>query len=779
MEIEFSKILNKKEVLNTMQCYEDSTNYSEYCKIYEEVVDNSVKNITPKGYYIITDNDNYIDNNCEQVIFCLVTLGSFIDEEIKRYFDNNDYLKGMMLNTIGDQMLFDISNSLFKLLQKEQSDNGINLTSRIEPGSSESSIKFQKTILDMINEKESTDITITSGYMFSPTKTLSYYYGASANIPPTTVDHDCSKCSNLTCPFRKYNLIIKQGTKSHRYQVKKGENLLNVIRHYNFPIEAYCGGKKVCGKCKVKLLKGNIELSDEERRFLTDSEIEEGIILSCFHSIDNDITIELKEEAATSKIQTDYKIGNIKNPKYKLLKIDGIIESPDNNKSAIELINEKLVANYKYSLNAVKGLSNIDNLKKDIYLLSKNNKEILKAADNEITAYGVGIDIGTTTIVITLIDLLKNKEIGIYKNVNPQKAYGADVISRINYAIKDNQNIQTELICNEISSGIKAIVDKYELNEKDILEITISGNTTMQYLLTGINPYKLSISPFTTMDLSLNEYLYSQLFGDNLLDCTVTLLPGVSAYIGSDITAGFYYSDLINQEGNILFIDIGTNGEIALKTKDDSIICAATAAGPAFEGANIKCGMGSIDGAICNISLVDDKFKYDVIGNSTPKGICGSALVDITAQLLDTDVIDNTGKLNIDEVILYQDKQTEIGLYQEDIRQLQLAKSAISAGISVLIDEASISFDDVDKVFLAGGFGSNLNIANAITIGLLQKELKDKVEILGNSSLGGCVKYLLDDNSSNNFDEIKSKCKYIELSTNMKFNEEYIMNMYF
>ncbi|GMQ60109.1 hypothetical protein AN1V17_45090 [Vallitalea sediminicola] len=779
MEMEFSKILNKKEVLNTMQCYEDSTNYSEYCKVYKEVVEFSVKHIIPKGYYIIVDNDNYIDNNCEQVIFCLVTLGGFIDKEIKRYFDNNDYLKGMMLNTIGDQMLFDISNSLFKLLQKEQSDNGINLTSRIEPGSSESSIKFQKTILEKINEKDTTDITITSGYMFSPTKTLSYYYGASANIPPTTVDHDCSKCSNLTCPFRKYNLFIKQGNESHRFQVKKGENLLNVIRQYNLPIEAYCGGKKACGKCKVKLLKGNIELSQEEKKFLTTGEIEDGIILSCFHNIDNDLTIELSEEASTSKIQTDYKIDNSNNPKYKLLKINGIIESPDDNKSAVELINEKSGSDYIYSLKAVKELSNLDNFKKDIYLLSKNTKEILRADSNEITAFGVGIDIGTTTVVITLIDLLNSKEVGIYKNVNPQKSYGADVISRINYAIKDKKNVQTKLICDEISLGIRTILDKYDLNPKNIVEITISGNTTMQYLLAGINPYKLSISPFTTIDLSLNEYLYSQIFDDNLLDCNVTLLPGVSAYIGSDITAGFYYSDLLNQEGNILFIDIGTNGEIALKTKDDTIICAATAAGPAFEGANIKCGMGSIDGAICNISMVDDKFKYDVIGNSTPKGICGSALVDITAELLNTAVIDNTGKLNVDKVILYQDDQSEIGLYQEDIRQLQLAKSAISAGISVLIDEADISFNDVDKVYLAGGFGSNLNITNAITIGLIQKELKDKVEILGNSSLGGCVKYLLDDNSSNNFDEIKSKCKYIELSTSMKFNEEYIMSMYF
>lgn len=778
MEINFSKLLNKKEVLDTMQCYEDSANYDEYCKIYEEVVEESLEGITPKGYYLIKDNDNYMDNDCEKVIFCIVTLGNYIDKEIKRYFDNNDFLKGMMLNSIADQMLYDISTSMFKLLQKEQGDQGINLTPRIEPGSSESSITFQKNILDMINEKENTDITITTGYMFSPTKTLSYYYGASANIPPTTVDHDCSKCSNLTCPYRKVNVFINQGNESYRYQVKKNENLLNVIRQNNFPIEAYCGGKKVCGKCKVKLLKGNVELSESEKKFLTEKEIEEGIILSCFHKVTEDITIELKEKNNNSKIQTDYNINCANNPKYKLVKVDGISESADNNNSVTELLNEKLQLKYNYSLNAIKELSRIESLKKDIFLLSKNNKEILHADNKEMNAYGVAVDIGTTTIVVALIDMLNNQEMGIYKNVNPQKSYGADVISRINYAIKDSENIQTELICKEITLGIKTIVDETDINEKDIVEIAISGNTTMMYLLEGINPYKLSISPFTTIDLSLHEYAYNQIFMDNYLDCKVTLLPGVSAYIGSDITAGFYYSDLLEQKGNVLFIDIGTNGEIALKT-DDQIICAATAAGPAFEGANIKCGMGSINGAICNITLDDDNIQYDVIGNGAPKGLCGSALVDITSQLVKNNVIDNTGRIDDDEFTIYQDSNTKIALYQEDIRQLQLAKSAISAGISVLIDEAKISFEEVDKVYLAGGFGSNLNIANAITIGLIQKDLENKVEILGNSSLGGCVKYLLDDNSSNNFDEIKSKCNYIELSTSMKFNEEYIMNMYF
>jgi uncharacterized 2Fe-2S/4Fe-4S cluster protein (DUF4445 family) len=779
MEIKFNKILNEKEILNNIQCYEGSTNYNHCCKVYEEVVRDSVNKITPKGYYTIEDNNDYIDGDCEQVIFCLVTLGNFIDQEIKRYFDINNYLKGMILDSIGNQMLFDISNSLFKLLEKQQSQKGVNLTSRIEPGSEESSVQFQKDILDKINGNENTGITITSGYMFSPTKTLSYYYGASPNIPPTSVDHDCNKCSNITCAFRKYNLIIKEGNESHRFQVRKGKNLLNTIRDNGFSIDAYCGGKKTCGKCKVNLLKGNVTMSNEERKFLTNNEIASGIILACFHNIDNDISIELTNEVSTKKIQTDYKLEKPSDSKYRLLIVNDINENIDNTKTLVELINERLVADYRFSLSALKSLSNIHNLNENIHLLSRNDKEILRADTNEISVYGIGVDVGTTTIVMTLIDLLDNREIGIYKNINPQNIYGADIISRITYDNKDTKHIQTKLIRNEISLGIKNLVDRYCIDTKDIVEISISGNTTMQYLLTGINPYRLSISPFTTIDLSFNEYLYNQLFEDNLLDCSVGLLPGISAYIGSDITAGFYYCDLINQQGNILFMDIGTNGEMALKTENGTIICVATAAGPAFEGANIKCGMGSIEGAICNVRLIDNNFSYNVIGNKIPKGICGSALVDITAELINRNTIDKTGRLDIDKVIIYQDEQSEIGLYQEDIRQLQLAKSAISAGISVLLDEANISSREINKVYLAGGLGSNLNISNAVTIGLIPEDLADKVEILGNSSLGGCVRYLLNANSSNNFDEIKSKCNYIELSTNIKFNERYISNMYF
>ncbi|MCT4597033.1 MAG: ASKHA domain-containing protein [Vallitalea sp.] len=778
MKITFEKKIDRDEVLSTMECYKNSPNYPHYCKLYNEVIEESLMDINPEGYYIIKENDNYIDNKYEEVIFCIITLGNNINQKIKHYFHNNNYLKGMLLNTIGDIILFNMSTSMYELLSKEQNSKGINLSSRIEPGSIEYDIKFQKTILDLINEEENTNIKITSGYMLYPSKSLSYCYGASKSIPCTHIDHDCSMCSNVTCNYRKVMLTIKDKNNSYTINVKSGTNLLTALRDNNIPINAYCNGQKTCGKCKVKVISSNLELSVDEKRLLTEKEINDNTVLACFHNLYENTIVEIISSDTISKIETNYIFPTVNSPKYRIISVNNIIENNKLHQSVVELINKKLCANYNYSLNSLKQLSLINNYTSSITLLSNNNKDILKVSNDNIQAYGIGIDIGTTTIAIVLIDLINMKQIDIYKYENPQKAYGADIITRINYAINDDKNILTDLILNEISQGIISLLNKSNISTENVTEVAIGGNTTMLYLLTRLNPYQLSISPFITVDLSMKEYEYYKLFNDRLLDCKVTLLPGISAYIGADIISGLYYCDLVNQNENILFIDIGTNGEMALKC-NNRIICASTAAGPAFEGANIKCGMPSINGAIINVEYTNNEFTYDVIGNISPKGICGSALIDIASILLDNNMIDTTGKMNDKKCIIYTDEHSEIAIYQEDIRQLQLAKSAISAGISVLINEANINVSDIDKVYIAGGFGSNLNISNATAIGIIPRELENKVKLLGNSSLGGCVKYLLNANSYDDFDLIKSRCEYIELATSVKFNEDYIRDMFF
>ena len=297
----------------------------------------------------------------------------------------------------------------------------------------------------------------------------------------------------------------------------------------------------------------------------------------------------------------------------------------------------------------------------------------------------------------------------------------------------------------------------------------------MLYILQNLNPHELAVSPFTATHKDMYIYKYSELFS-SYLNSKVILLPCVSAYIGADITSGMYFlgKELLNRK--ILFIDLGTNGEIVL-SDGINIYCASAAAGPAFEGASIKDGVGSIDGAICNIKIANEEVTYNTINNKEPVGICGSGIIDVTAEGIKNALIDKTGKLEEKIEITKADKN--ICFYQKDIREIQLAKSAIHSGIKVLLDEAGIDINEVKKLYLAGGFGKHINIENACKVGIIPSTMKDRTEVVGNSSLGGAVKYLLDSNSKDEVMQIINGCKYVELSMDMRFNNYFIENMGF
>jgi uncharacterized 2Fe-2S/4Fe-4S cluster protein (DUF4445 family) len=268
--------------------------------------------------------------------------------------------------------------------------------------------------------------------------------------------------------------------------------------------------------------------------------------------------------------------------------------------------------------------------------------------------------------------------------MNPQKAYGADVISRIQYATEHAEPTLTNIIQETILEGISHLMEEYEIPKNQIVEVAIAGNTTMQYLLAGINPKSLSTAPFLTTNRDAIKVSFSELFMDKRLSCDVDIMPVLSAYIGADILSGLYTTDLAERPGNYLFIDMGTNGELAIKTKD-RMICVSTAAGPAFEGANITCGMGSFEGAICGARHNEGQFELEVIGDVKPKGICGSGLIDLMAISLNCGLIDETGRIMKGQSIPVSLDNEEVALYQSDIRELQLAKAAIAAGIQILL----------------------------------------------------------------------------------------------
>lgn len=374
--------------------------------------------------------------------------------------------------------------------------------------------------------------------------------------------------------------------------------------------------------------------------------------------------------------------------------------------------------------------------------------------------------------------------VGDHRCINPQRGIGADVITRIEYAIEHGSKLLQEKVADVIRDGIRVLSKKHQVLPQHIYHVAITGNTTMLHLLAGISPESLGQVPFTATFLEDVAFTYQDLFQDEFLsNGLVTLLPGISAYVGSDIMAGMLSVDMDLAEKPVILIDIGTNGEIVIGNKDH-MFCTATAAGPAFEGGNISCGIGSVAGAIAKIKEVDKGFVIETIGGAAPIGVCGTGVMDFVAQGLASEWIDDTGALvgpyEDKEIVVATDAQgKDITFTQKDIREIQLAKAAIRAGLERLVAEYGCTYDEIETVYLAGGFGAYVDLNSVVNIGVIPKELKAKIKVVGNTSLSGCVEYLLSKNSKQRLEQMKEKVSILNLGADIKFNELFVDHMFF
>ena len=424
-------------------------------------------------------------------------------------------------------------------------------------------------------------------------------------------------------------------------------------------------------------------------------------------------------------------------------------------------------------------------------------------------------DIGTTTVVCSIIDPVTKDVLASRAGANPQRSFGADVVSRIEAACADDDNLKTmnNAIVNLISGWITDMIQK--LGVEKIKLLTVAANTTMCHLFAGISPEKIGKAPFMPDELFGKEYKGA---GIGILNCEkVYIIPAVSGYVGGDITAGM--AECIDADEMTLYLDIGTNGEMALG-RGGKYLCAATAAGPAFEGAQIEMGMPGQKGAIDKVWLEGRKICYSVIGNVRPLGICGSGIIDAVAVFLDTGIIDENGTIKDmadiplwyrPYVEVFDDEDDDEDIYpaetaekvvhispevilnQDDIRKIQLAKSAIAAGIDVLIKEYGITYNEIDRVCLAGGFGNYLDQKSAARIGLIPEKLLKKTVSVGNAAQKGAIAtaYIYEDHGSktetkilnkdiiNKTNAIISTMAYIELSTYPGFDEMYVSHINF
>ncbi len=408
-----------------------------------------------------------------------------------------------------------------------------------------------------------------------------------------------------------------------------------------------------------------------------------------------------------------------------------------------------------------------------------------KAAQSGIVA---AVDLGTTTVAVRIYDLKNAAELKTLSAWNKQAAYGGDVISRIRYTMDEPDGL------HELSSIIRRQTEELILtaladcgrDKSELKSVFLAGNTVMQHIFAGLPVRSIATAPFKP------ETLFLVPTGDTLLGAELNYSPCVAGYVGGDITAGLLASKLCAAEGSSLFLDIGTNGEMAL-VSGGRVSCCAVASGPAFEGAGISCGMPALTGAVSHVRY-DRGFLYDVIGATTPTGICGSGLIDLAAALLKLGCIDNGGRLLPPELApeklrryIRPDGQgngvfylTEnVYLTAADVRSLQLAKAAVAGGIEVLLARQGIGVSELDRVCLAGGFGNYIDPKSAMVIGMLPELEPEKLRCLGNTSLAGVSMAAVDPEARRELRSCAEKCEYIELSGLRDFTEAFTDNMTF
>ncbi len=607
------------------------------------------------------------------------------------------------------------------------------------------------------------------------------------------------------------NITVVTEAKTRTVTVEEGTTLLEGLHGiYDFHIDASCGGKGTCGKCKVLIREGNdTDIQDAERKFLSPDEIRNGYRLACQYRLHDTITVVLDgTEKAAQIVSHSKKFSGKHDPvikkKYLLLSEPSLSDQRDD---LSRVCNELESSDVYVPLSLKRGLPSLLR-DSDYHVTAVFSGDTLIAVEKGDTCdknYGIAVDIGTTTIVVHLLDFSSGNIIDTVSGLNRQKILGADVISRIEYCITNSHGLDTlhHKIVEQLGEMILDLLKRNSIPDNRVYSVMVAGNTTMLHLLAGIDPSGIATAPFTPGFLGRMSHP-SQEFGDFPFHALISFIPSISGYVGGDIVAGILASGMHKREEFSILIDVGTNGEIALGNKDQ-LFCCSTAAGPAFEGAHISCGMGGISGALDTLHIDSGILSYTTIHDTQPVGICGSGIIDTVAALLESGIVDSTGRiLDQDEIeakpvknfmkerliekdgpalLLVEASKSgtneNIIFTQKDIREVQLAKAAIAAGVATLIHEAGISLEDIGHLFIAGGFGSYISRESAALIGLIPAELLNRTEFIGNTAGQGAIECSFSREQYSQCDTIVSLTKYIELSSNVFFQGKYMECMIF
>jgi uncharacterized 2Fe-2S/4Fe-4S cluster protein (DUF4445 family) len=540
--------------------------------------------------------------------------------------------------------------------------------------------------------------------------------------------------------------------------VADGTNLLEAARKAGVFIAAPCDGSGTCGKCRVKIPAAQRQnFNEAPHDWLTRAERAEGWVLACQSTVHGDLQVE-PDQCADDEL--------------KILS--------EGHAVAVEL-NPWITKTFNAS-------SAQTTVKAGGALL------VTESDDTTQALFGVAVDIGTTTLVVALIDLRDGREIAVASSLNPQARHAQDVLSRIKLGSQPEglQLLHGELIA-ELNRLIGEAAADVDVPVRHIYEAVFSGNTTMLHLATGTNPASLGKYPYTPA-LQCGEQVSAADIGLAIAATGQVYLPPImSAYVGADITSGILAAKLAELRGVTLFVDIGTNGEMVLAV-NGLLTATSTAAGPAFEGMNIACGMRASRGAIELVSLSGNYVEIKTIANAPPVGLCGSGLLDVVGELAAHGGVDKNGRFLTNGSLPDRPWKNRFGvldgkpifritdpvyLSQKDVRQVQLAKAAIRAGIELMLRANHLTAAQVDRVLIAGSFGFHLRTASLIHLGLLPREFKDRVEFVGNTSKSGARAFLLNRRLRDELKQLVQRVRVLELANDPAFEKTFFKALSF
>ncbi len=572
--------------------------------------------------------------------------------------------------------------------------------------------------------------------------------------------------------------LIENGT-TRRAEVSAQASLMEALRVNGIRLPYDCGGRGTCGKCRVTIHGEAPEPNAAERALLTAAQLQNGVRLACQTEAVSGMELEVPRfgqlEAVIDGAAPEIPFAPLLEEVYVSIE----------DKEGIKDRTSALVQNgNRWPVRQLQDLAQLS--PGDRAAVVCRSGDVLRIDPLEGTSQrpllGAAVDIGTTTLAFYLRDLRSGRRLAAGAQENPQRAFGSDVIARIAYAQEHPDGIAElqQSVLQSINAGLSGAAADAGVCTEDIAVVVLAGNTVMLHMALGISAASIARAPFTPVFTEL-DWLSAPEAGLSLDDrAQVKFLPCVSGYVGADISADLLAVRALHPEpGTSLLIDIGTNGEVVLQSETEIWACS-TAAGPAFEGAAISCGMPGVPGAIATMDIDGQgRPSYTVVGDEKPRGLCGSGLVDAVAALYRRGYLDETGAFHdpelpgmgtyMDMPAFAVDARRDIWLTQKDVRELQLAKGALAAGVEVLLAAAGMTHADIARVYLAGGFGQHLQAESAAAIGLIPSAWVSRVYKLGNGAGLGAQLYMLNRDCHADLEQITADIQYIELSSRPDF----------